>query len=170
MSKFYGVKSVDYISHGDVSDPEVICRGIHANYWDLEDFLWDEFKEMSLESGTKTEEELDSESPSTEKDFEEWVASDDAISYIDEFFSDVKDSSLVGCYHGIQDVKVFRSMYRTGEKDLREAYVEYEGVQLDLKDLDTWFEIYTSYEDLGSEVYEDDDNIKDYVLRHGVKV
>lgn len=42
---FYGISKVKYVWHGSWSDPEVIYKRYSFNYWDLENTLWDEFRE-----------------------------------------------------------------------------------------------------------------------------
>lgn len=45
MGNFYGIPGVKYISHGEWSDPEVEYKGYTFNYWDVEDSLYDLFKQ-----------------------------------------------------------------------------------------------------------------------------
>lgn len=43
---FYGVPEVEFLWHGEVSDPEVAYKGKVYNYYDLEDDLYDTFKDL----------------------------------------------------------------------------------------------------------------------------
>lgn len=43
--EFYGVPGVEFIWHGEWSDPEVKYKDHLFNYYELENVLWDEFKE-----------------------------------------------------------------------------------------------------------------------------
>jgi alkanesulfonate monooxygenase SsuD/methylene tetrahydromethanopterin reductase-like flavin-dependent oxidoreductase (luciferase family) len=42
---FYGIVGIKFIYHGDWNDPEVEYKGRRYDYYDLEDALWDEYKE-----------------------------------------------------------------------------------------------------------------------------
>jgi hypothetical protein len=57
---FYGIKPIQYIYHGDWSDPELRYKGHSINYWDFENALYEIFKE---EGGQ----------PDNDKAFGEWV-------------------------------------------------------------------------------------------------
>lgn len=45
IPKFYGISDIDFIYHGDWSDPEVRYKNQLFNYYDLEDSLYSIFKE-----------------------------------------------------------------------------------------------------------------------------
>lgn len=45
MGNFYGIPGIKFISHGEWSDPEVEYKGYTFNYWDIEDSLYDLFKQ-----------------------------------------------------------------------------------------------------------------------------
>ena len=86
---FYGVPGIKYISHGDWGDPEVEYKGVRFNYYDLEDGLWDEYKEEMEEQGKKA----------TDDGFEAWIdANHDRVyedaDYLADYYSNdrVEDS------------------------------------------------------------------------------
>ncbi len=62
MGFFYGVEGVEFVWNGTQADPYVEYKGRTYNYYDLEQPLWDEFKE---ETGIE-----DTEA------FEKWVQAD----------------------------------------------------------------------------------------------
>lgn len=53
-----GVEGVQMIWHGEWSDPELLHDGKYANYWDVEDTMWERYKELARSEGY-TEEELE---------------------------------------------------------------------------------------------------------------
>ena len=44
---FYGIYGIEFIWHGCWSDPELIWHGHSFNYYDLENALYDEYKEYN---------------------------------------------------------------------------------------------------------------------------
>lgn len=42
---YRGIRGVQFIWHGSTSDPELSYRGKVVNYWDVEDTIWQEYKE-----------------------------------------------------------------------------------------------------------------------------
>lgn len=48
MAKYvywYGIKGLRLIYHGDWADPEISYCGFKVNYWDIEDYAYQMFKE-----------------------------------------------------------------------------------------------------------------------------
>lgn len=41
----YGIRGVYFIWHGTNADPEVYYKGKTVNYYDVDNTMWDEFKE-----------------------------------------------------------------------------------------------------------------------------
>lgn len=60
---FYGIRGIQFIWHGEWSDPELIWHKQSFNYFDLEDPLWSMYNEECEENGTHP----------SEDDFCEWV-------------------------------------------------------------------------------------------------
>ena len=78
---FYGIYGIQFINHGPWSDPELIWHGKSFNYYEVENFLWDAYKEECRDI------------PPTEDDFAIWVK---------------KNASLVrGVLQDLMDVKCF---------------------------------------------------------------
>lgn len=66
---FRGAKNVEMIWHGTQSDPELKYKDYLFNYWDIEDALWDEYKEK--------------ESNPTEEGFDKYVQT-----HVDDYLED----------------------------------------------------------------------------------
>ncbi len=60
---FYGIYGIEYIPHGEGSDPELVWHGKSFNYYDLENTLWSYYKE----------EYRDLNIPVIEDNFNKWV-------------------------------------------------------------------------------------------------
>lgn len=75
---FRGLSKIEFIWNGEYSDPEIEYRGKILNYWEIEDLLWESFKENVNVA------DWDDENYSKWlKDNEDWV-----YSYLDETFFD----------------------------------------------------------------------------------
>lgn len=76
--QYRGAKNVQFVGHGEWSDPDLVYKGYTFNYWDIENALWD----MFLEDTGHT----DSESgvPEVEAEFDEYVRNN-----IDNYLDDV---------------------------------------------------------------------------------
>ena len=75
---FYrGAKGVEFIGHGEWSDPELIYNGYSFNYWDIEDALWNDFLE---ETGYNDSQSND---PKVEAEFDRYVQ-DRVTDYLDD--------------------------------------------------------------------------------------
>lgn len=80
---FYGVPGVEFIWHGEWSDPEVRYKEYLLNYYDLENSLWEEFKEITEPiKGEKEEVRIDSETGEV-LEFGEWIRANTDTVYDD---------------------------------------------------------------------------------------
>ena len=61
-----GIKGVKSIWHGEWSDPELEYDGMVVNEWDVQDWLWDDYKEECSENGIE---------PDDNKGFDDYIAS-----------------------------------------------------------------------------------------------
>ena len=86
MGNFYNVPGVEFIYHGEVSDPEVRYKDRIFNYWDLENALY----EMYIEEGNPR---IDKPS-CDDKQFREWIANDpDTVyNYLDDWIFSIKEA------------------------------------------------------------------------------
>jgi hypothetical protein len=50
-AKWHDVEGTTFISHGEWSDPEVLYDGEELNYWGLEDYAWENYKNECEEMG-----------------------------------------------------------------------------------------------------------------------
>lgn len=71
---FYGIKRIEFIYHGDWSDPELIYKGHSFNYYDLENALVEDYKYSD-----------DSKNDDNFKNFPKWVKENEylAFNYLD---------------------------------------------------------------------------------------
>lgn len=77
-----GVKGTTFISHGEWSDPEIWYKGKELNANDIEDGLWDWYKEDCSENN---------EQP-TEQGYEQWLETQDLASYLDDVLFGMSES------------------------------------------------------------------------------
>ena len=77
-----GVKGTTFISHGELSDPEIWYKGKELNANDIEDGLWDWYKEECSENN---------EQP-TEQGYEQWLETQDLASYLDDVLLGMNES------------------------------------------------------------------------------
>ena len=42
---YRGIKDIEFIWHGSTADPELSYNGMTVNYHDVEDTIWEEYKE-----------------------------------------------------------------------------------------------------------------------------
>ena len=42
---YRGIKDIEFIWHGTSSDPEISYNGMVVNYYDVDDTIWEEYKE-----------------------------------------------------------------------------------------------------------------------------
>jgi hypothetical protein len=82
---FYGIYGMQFIYNGQWSDPEVIWHGKSFNYFDLENCLWDMFKEECAEDGREI----------IEHDFPIWVKKNS--SFARDILSQLAENR---CYYG----------------------------------------------------------------------
>lgn len=53
---FYGIYGIRYINHGAWNDPELVWHGKSFNYYDVENPLWDCYKEECKEENKEPNE------------------------------------------------------------------------------------------------------------------
>ena len=49
MTTWLGTKKIDFVWHGEWSDPELGFDGSYIDYWSIEDFCCSEMKEQGLD-------------------------------------------------------------------------------------------------------------------------
>lgn len=136
---FYGIPGVHFIDNGNAQDPEVEYNGLLMNYWDLEDYLYIDFKEDCAEKGI----------PVTDEEFEKFVRQEsDRVKEIIEELGYYEDDSLD---------------YEMGDNknELDESFSgKYSDDEVgDLAKTNEWTEIFVDDED------EDDDNIDNIIVQ-----
>ncbi len=71
MANYRGAEGIEFVSHGEWSDPELIYDGLSFNYWDIENALWSMFcEELGEETGLtiyQIEEQIDKYEPMFDK-------------------------------------------------------------------------------------------------------
>lgn len=76
LSDWYGVvKGVKFKDNGPMSDPELIYKGLSFNYWDIEDALYDAFRDYLKEQypGDEYLEQIGYDVTTDGDDFCEWL-------------------------------------------------------------------------------------------------
>ena len=111
---YRGIKGITMVSHGQ-NDPELFYKSIRADYYDLEDYLWDVYKERCEESGT---------TPSDDG-FDTWVRDHASIAY--DWFEDYKVSCRIGDYHGIEGVAMYDYSFTAPSREDTANGILYEG-------------------------------------------
>ena len=111
---YRGVKDVTMVSHGQ-SDPELFYKGIRADYYDLEDYLWEVYKERCEETGAKPDDDA----------FDSWVR--DNVDTVYGWFEDYKESCRIGDYHGIEGVAMYDYSFTPSSHEDFDRGVLYEG-------------------------------------------
>lgn len=53
---FYGIRGIKYIWHGAWADPELVWHKKSFNYYDLENSLWELFREDCRQTGSAPDE------------------------------------------------------------------------------------------------------------------
>jgi hypothetical protein len=84
---FYGIRGIEFIWHGEWSDPELIWRGKSFNYYDVELPLWSEYRDECSENGT----------PADENAFPAWVKKNAYLAR--EYLQNLLDNK---CFYGGQ--------------------------------------------------------------------
>lgn len=81
---FYSLKRIEYKWHGSWSDPELIYKGKHLYYYEIEEFLYDDYKEYLIEMDTMGIKPYS---------FEKWIEKNKTYCYnlIDEFLDTFKE-------------------------------------------------------------------------------
>lgn len=130
FSMFYGVEGITSLYHGDWADPEVEYHGIHADYYDLEDYLWDVYSSRCEEDGK----------PTSDDEFSAWVKDNADMAY--EWFEEYKAGRYIGDYYGIDGVKMYDySLIPAADNKDRKwdrVRVEYDGKSVEYNDLEEW--------------------------------
>lgn len=87
-----GIEWVEMIWHWTQSDPELKYEWVVANYWTVEDWLYDRFKEDLQESG---EDELYDKFVDKDKDiwFNRWLKKNDYLIW--DIFSQIKQHNIL---------------------------------------------------------------------------
>ena len=87
-----GIEWVEMIWHWTQSDPELKYEWVVANYWTVEDWLYDRFKEDLQESG---EYELYDKFVDKDKDiwFNRWLKKNDYLIW--DIFSQIKQHNIL---------------------------------------------------------------------------
>lgn len=87
-----GIEWVEMIWHWTQSDPELKYEWVVANYWTVEDWLYDRFKEDLQESG---EDELYDKFADKDKDiwFNRWLKKNDYLIW--DIFSQIKQHNIL---------------------------------------------------------------------------
>lgn len=83
MANYHGIPEIEYIYHGEWSDPELIYDGKSFNYWYIEDTLWSMFCEGLREDNGLSVSEIEQNVDKYEPMFDEYVQ-DIAVSYLDD--------------------------------------------------------------------------------------
>ena len=80
MANFYGIPGIEFISHGEWSDPEIVYENFSFNYWDVEDTLYGIFTE-EFEPYDADEELFVSKETGELLSFEDWVKQEKGLVY-----------------------------------------------------------------------------------------
>lgn len=83
-NKFYGLPDVEYTVPNDTDDPTIYFNGKYYNYYDIEDTLWDFYKEDCEENGVAPD----------ESDFEHFV--EDNVDLVYEVLENARPKSSRG--------------------------------------------------------------------------
>lgn len=83
MANYRGAEGIEFVSHGEWSDPELIYDGLSFNYWDIENALWSMFcEELGEETGLtiyQIEEQIDKYEPMFDKYVQQY-----AVEYLND--------------------------------------------------------------------------------------
>ena len=52
---YRGIRDIEFIWHGATPDPELLYQGKVVNYYDVEDTIWQEYKEDGYDSDDEEE-------------------------------------------------------------------------------------------------------------------
>lgn len=154
---FYDIEGITTLYHGDWADPEVEYNGIHANYYDLEDYLWDVYSSSCDGEGK----------PTSDDDFAIWVKDNADMVY--EWFETYKEARYIGDFYGIEAIKMYDySLLPAPSNESRKwenVRVECDGVSTEYNDLLELLYIYIS-NDPDSPVVIDDEEYAKYAKSH----
>ena len=82
MRNYRGIRGIEFVWHGAWADPELKYKNRLFNYWDIEEAIFDEFKEWAKEYGVK----VNSENEDTL--FDEYCRNDNGAAvknYLDDY-------------------------------------------------------------------------------------
>lgn len=83
MANYRGADGIEFVSHGEWADPELIYDGKSFNYWDIEDALWDMFCEgIENETGTDVY-QIEKQMEKYEPMFEQFVR-ENCVDYLED--------------------------------------------------------------------------------------
>lgn len=83
MANYRNTDGIEFVGHGEWSDPELIYDGKSFNYWDIEDALWSEFCEIVEQDTGLTVYDIESDMEKYEPMFDEYVQ-DNAVNYLND--------------------------------------------------------------------------------------
>lgn len=83
MANYRDAEGIEFVYHGNWSDPELIYDGKSFNYWDIEDALWSMFCEELSEDTGKSVENIDLHHEDYEEDFDKFVQNY-AVDYLED--------------------------------------------------------------------------------------
>ena len=179
MGNFYGIPGIKFISHGEWSDPEVEYKGYTFNYWDVEDSLYDLFKqefepyEDDLYVSKDTGEVLS---------FEDWLNQNKDLVYgeLDDFvafskydYDDIADDDY------FDDDGYYSESKRVNERQSDRSFIDYKETDFDNPDIEYTVVVFKYDEKMGKTYYFDNyaeakefarnmknqDNVKDVMIR-----
>lgn len=86
---YLNFKEIEYIWHGAWADSELVYKGKHVDYWDIEDYLYDIYKDEMLELGY----DFNAYGDCTGMDYEEWCLNNEEYCYerLDEIINDLQE-------------------------------------------------------------------------------
>ena len=83
MVNYRGVEGIEFVSHGEWADPELIYDGESFNYWDIEDALWSMFCEELCEDYEISVSEIENNMDEFEPVFDKYVQNY-AVDYLED--------------------------------------------------------------------------------------
>ena len=83
MANYRGAEGIEFVSHGEWADPELIYDGKSFNYWDIEDALWSMFCEELCEDYEISVSEIENNMDEFEPVFDKYVQNY-AVDYLED--------------------------------------------------------------------------------------
>ena len=116
---YRGAKGVTFIDKGNANDPELEYKGKTYNYWDIENALWEDFKDYAKENNIEVNEQWGANknltSPETDEAFNKYVK-ENVYKYLedgDDYATDEQISEALADYQ-----------YLITDKDTAGTYAE----------------------------------------------